>query len=198
MKVAHEPSSRERILSTTASLLQDQGYHATGLNQIISVSDSPKGSLYYYFPGGKEELVAEAVRMSAAATLESLNACLNGSDKVLEGLTRFLEGSIQLLQSSDFKKGCPIATVGLETAHISAPIRKVCSEFFVSVEKRLAQRLEQDGYLPQSAAAFANLIFCGFEGAMITSRVRRDVAPLRTYQQSISALLTAQTFKAKA
>ncbi|UUZ80779.1 TetR/AcrR family transcriptional regulator [Paenibacillus sp. P26] len=54
-------SARERLIQATSNLIELQGYHATGLNQIIKEGGAPKGSLYYYFPNGKEELVAESV-----------------------------------------------------------------------------------------------------------------------------------------
>ena len=53
--------ARSRILLTMARLIEKQGYHATGLNEIIRESNTPKGSLYYYFPGGKEQIGAEAI-----------------------------------------------------------------------------------------------------------------------------------------
>ena len=49
-----EQPAKNRILITAARLFQQQGYHATGLNQIVVESGTPKGSLYYYYPGGKE------------------------------------------------------------------------------------------------------------------------------------------------
>ena len=56
-----EQPAKNRILITAAKLFQQQGYHATGLNQIVAESGAPKGSLYYYFPGGKEELAVAAI-----------------------------------------------------------------------------------------------------------------------------------------
>ena len=70
MKVKGE--TRERIIQTAAYLFQLQGYHATGLNQIIKESKSPRGSVYYHFPNGKEELAIEAVKYTGKSVEEQL------------------------------------------------------------------------------------------------------------------------------
>jgi TetR/AcrR family transcriptional repressor of lmrAB and yxaGH operons len=54
-------AARDQILQATGVLLEKQGCHATGLNEIIRESGAPKGSLYYYFPDGKDQLISEAV-----------------------------------------------------------------------------------------------------------------------------------------
>src|SRR3954453_12156456 len=53
--------SRERLLDSAVDLLQRQGYHGTGLNELLERSGAPRGSLYHYFPGGKEQMGAEAI-----------------------------------------------------------------------------------------------------------------------------------------
>lgn len=63
-------SSRERLIQTTAQLLQEKGYYGTGLKDILKLSGTPSGSLYHYFPDGKEELTAAAIR-SAGRRLEN-------------------------------------------------------------------------------------------------------------------------------
>ena len=54
-------STHDQIILVTCTLLEKQGYPATGLNEIVKESGAPKGSLYYYFPDGKEQIVSEAV-----------------------------------------------------------------------------------------------------------------------------------------
>ena len=60
--------TRQRMLDTAADLFQSQGYHATGLTQLTTAGGAPKGSLYFHFPGGKEQLAAEAVQLSSERT----------------------------------------------------------------------------------------------------------------------------------
>ena len=59
-------NTRQRIVDTSAELLRRQGYVATGVKQIVTEAQAPFGSLYHHFPGGKEQLGAEAIRVSGA------------------------------------------------------------------------------------------------------------------------------------
>ena len=65
--------TRTRILETTALLLRQRGYHGTSLNDILSASAAPRGSLYFHFPGGKDQLVIEVTRASVAEVAERLS-----------------------------------------------------------------------------------------------------------------------------
>jgi len=67
---------RANILTAMARLIEKQGYHATGLNEIIRESGAPKGSVYYYFPGGKEQIGAEAILESSRMIAGRLRSML--------------------------------------------------------------------------------------------------------------------------
>ena len=56
--------TRARLTAATAALLQKQGYHATGLAEIVATAGAPRGSVYFYFPGGKEALACAAIQPS--------------------------------------------------------------------------------------------------------------------------------------
>ena len=64
---ATRPTTRERIVDVSADLMRRQGYAATGVKQIVTAAQAPFGSLYHHFPGGKEQLGAEAIRASGRA-----------------------------------------------------------------------------------------------------------------------------------
>src|SRR4051812_15885193 len=102
--------SRERLLDSAVDLLQRQGYHGTGLNELLERSEAPRGSLYHYFPGGKEQIGAEAIARAgdqvAAAVVHLLRAKPSVADAV-EALAGLLAPG---LEASDFERGCPPAT----------------------------------------------------------------------------------------
>ena len=118
--------ARRRMVVTTAKLLQRQGYNGTGLNQIVAEAEAPKGSLYFHFPGGKEQLAAEAIAASAAYLDAGLRACERAS--ALASLDLYVEEAAKLLERTDYAEGCPIATVILEVGTSSALIGKACAD----------------------------------------------------------------------
>jgi len=56
------PDTRSRILDASSELFRRQGYSGTGLKAVVAASDAAYGSLYHFFPGGKEELGAATLR----------------------------------------------------------------------------------------------------------------------------------------
>ena len=135
--------SRRRIVVTTAKLLRRQGYNGTGLNQIVAEAEAPKGSLYFHFPGGKEQLAAEAIAASAGYLDAGLRACERAS--ALESLDLYVEEAAKLLERTNYTEGCPIATVILEVGTSSALIGKACADAIDLQISHVTGWLERDG-----------------------------------------------------
>src|SRR4051812_4374423 len=123
-------SARDQIIDKTCELLELQGYHATGLNQIIKESGSPKGSLYYYFPGGKEELAVESVRKVGAIVLQRIRQNLAESDEPAEVIYRFMMNIAVNVERSGFRAGGPITIIAMETASSSVALREECQRIY--------------------------------------------------------------------
>src|SRR5215217_141046 len=123
------------MLTTTAKLLQRQGYHGTGLNQIIAEASAPKGSLYFHFPGGKEQLVAEAIQVSG----EYVDGLLVKHDggTTAASVDSYLASIAAHLERTNYAEGCPIATVALEASPVSNDIADSCAAALDRVIARL-------------------------------------------------------------
>jgi len=181
--------TRARVIAATADLLETQGYHATGLNQILQQSATQKGSLYHHFPGGKEALAAEALEAAGNAITTDLDALIaTGADfgTALSVLTAFF---CERLQTSDFQKGCPLATVTLEVAATSDAIQTVSRTIFRAWQTRIEQLLVASNWSPARASALALFALSAVEGALILSRAERSTHPLEQVVEELCLLL---------
>jgi TetR/AcrR family transcriptional repressor of lmrAB and yxaGH operons len=180
--------TKATIVATTAGLLQEHGLRATGINQIIATSGTPKGSLYYHFPGGKEELACLALE-SAARTwrvdLQTYMAKFPAPSAAIHAACKVLG---KRLKESGFSIGCPIATVLLEVRSDEDAIRKVCDDHFQAWEDFLVDRLLSDGGNKREARPWAIMVLSAIEGALLLSKARRNTNPLR----DAGALLQSQ------
>ena len=171
--------TRQRMLDTAADLFQTQGYHATGLTQLTTAGGAPKGSLYFHFPGGKEQLAAEAVRLSSERTGTMLEAILRDAPDPVTGIDRAVDALANFLTESDFQRGCPLATVALDTAAESEPIREACADGYASWHGVLAGYLARQGLPDERAVELATIVLAAIEGGLLLARTRRDLGPLR-------------------
>jgi len=172
-------SPREKIILTTCDLLERQGYHASGLNEIIQASGAPKGSLYHYFPGGKTEIAVEAVHSAAEATARIIEDHLAGYDDPSEGICALLEEIARRVEQSGFAAGGPLMLVALETVTSSPPINQACRRAYQQIQAVFSRRLMAAGVNPSAAESLGLLIVAVIEGATLLSRTLHDARPLR-------------------
>jgi AcrR family transcriptional regulator len=173
------PTSRDRLLDAAVDLLQRQGYHGTGLNELLERSEAPRGSLYHYFPGGKEQIGAEAIDRAgdqgAAAIAHLLRTKPTTADAV-DALAGLLAAG---LEASGFERGCPVATTALEVTPRSEPIRAAVRASFDRWLAPLREHLEAAGFDPEEAAGRADLTIAALEGALVLARARQNADVLR-------------------
>jgi AcrR family transcriptional regulator len=174
------PGTRERIVSTSAELFRRQGYAATGVKQIVTEAKAPFGSLYHFFPGGKEELGAAAVRVSGALYEQLIPAVFDPAPNVVSGVRAFFAGAGAHLVETGYEDACPIATVALEVSSTSEVMREACAEVFESWIVAGAERFERAGASKDVARELAIGLLCALEGAFVLARATRSTEPLDT------------------
>jgi TetR/AcrR family transcriptional repressor of lmrAB and yxaGH operons len=167
------------MVRTAARLLRQQGYCATGWRQVVAESGAPWGSQAHHFPEGKEQLAAAAVEFAGARYERLLRAGLSNAHPA-----DFIESWAALaaaeLEASGWADGCPVATVTLETAHVSERIAGACAVALCSWRESITEALIAHNLIENDAAPLATLILAGIEGALLLARAGRDAEPLRT------------------
>jgi TetR/AcrR family transcriptional repressor of lmrAB and yxaGH operons len=159
-------------------LFRRQGYASTGLQQIVDESGAPKGSLYHYFPAGKEALGESAVVLAGGMiheTLADLAARHIDPKTFLRAYCKVMAG---WMEESGFQSGCPIATTLLETAPRSPGITAAGRRAIDGWIDVLGGVLAKAGMERHEARSRAQLIIAAMEGALILSRVRRSTRPI--------------------
>lgn len=178
---------KQKVLETTRGLMQSQGYNATGLNQIIKESGTPKGSLYHYFPGGKEQLAKEAIQLSAQEMGQKIMGAFEQSKSLQEAMEKMVDLGIAELKASDFERGCPIATVALEAK--SGPVQDACQTAFKAAQTLIESRLLMEGFSAERAGVVATFMFAAYEGALVLARTQKDVRPLEGLKKMLPYVL---------
>lgn len=170
--------TRQRMLDSAADLFHTQGYHATGLNQLVAAGGAPKGSLYFHFPGGKEQLAAEALEVSGERLGGVLRQLLEAAADPADAIATVVELLAKTLAESDFRRGCPIATVALDAAAESEAIRSACAGSYGAWHRTIADYLARQGIEPERAEALAVVALSSIEGALMLAKLNRDLAPM--------------------
>jgi TetR/AcrR family transcriptional repressor of lmrAB and yxaGH operons len=187
--VPRTSDTRERILDAGAGLFRRQGYEGTALKEIVIEGGAPWGSLYHFFPGGKEELGALALRRSGERYRRLIEMVFERADDPAHALRQFFDLSAQALEASDFADGCPIATVALEAANTTEALRLVCAEAFDSWLSTLARALRDAGVTPVAANRLALFGLSTFEGAITLSRTIRNTEPLAASAEFVAGVV---------
>ena len=193
MPYAKSVETKRRLLQTTGELMRVNGYHATGLSEIIEVSGVPKGSLYHHFPDGKEELAAAAIRSGGDWVVDSLRRMIERGGTVAAGVAAFCDHYAAELERSDFSRGCPLATVTLESNAAVEPVRDAAGVAFAAIVGVLANAIEAEGVTRERALRLASLAVSALEGALILVRAIRDTSHLAMVRDHLTVLLEEAT-----
>lgn len=182
-------NSKEKILLTASKLFQIKGYNATGLNEILKESGAPKGSLYYYFPNGKEELALSAIKLSSEAITNRIKITLHEHKNPTEAIQCLIQNIISDLEKGNKLLDRSISLIALETYLSSEPLRKACCEAFASLQSTYTERLIESGISKDVAKELGKFIQILVEGAITVSVTENNSSALLIVSNQIEILL---------
>lgn len=189
MKYAKSEQTRRKLIETTAHHLRAKGAAGTGLSEILQDSGVPRGSLYHHFPGGKEELVLHAIMASGESITHRLNALLKRTGGPVEAVGAFCDHYIVQLQESAYTKGCPIATVTLESAADVDSVHEATASVFNAMIDFLCDALTHEGLEATVAYELTVVTISTIEGALMLAKSLRSTRPLEIARAQLVELL---------
>jgi TetR/AcrR family transcriptional repressor of lmrAB and yxaGH operons len=181
--------SRQRFIEATSELLREKGFTATGLSDVIERSGAPKGSLYFHFPNGKDELFEAAIDDTSSKTCEAMKAALASAPSVQAGvdlIVTFLSGE---LTRSEFRAGCPLGTVAAEAPEGAPRVTAGVQQAFERYHGAIRDRLLRGGLKAKRAEQLADFLLASIEGAILLAKAKRSLQPLNHCRREITLLL---------
>jgi AcrR family transcriptional regulator len=179
--------TRARIVQRSAELFRRQGFAGTSVKQIVAEASAPFGSLYHFFPGGKEQLGEEVIRSSGAIYGRLLDAFFRPGEDPVAATRNFFAGAAATVRESDYADACPIATVALEVSSTSEPMRQACADVFQSWVDAATERLVETGLTRKRSRELAFSLIAALEGAFVLARALRSTEPIEVAGASMAA-----------
>ncbi|MDP9962910.1 AcrR family transcriptional regulator [Variovorax paradoxus] len=190
--------TRDKMIAGAADLLSRRGVHATSLRTVVQHTGTPRGSLGHHFPGGKQQLLEEAVRHANESVAVPLETLMKERGAV-EGLQAFVGWWRRILESSGFEAGCPVLAVAVEPmadeedAASGEQLRELAHEAFERWEAILAAALRREGVAASRAQRLGALTVAAIEGTVAMCRAARSTRALDDVQLELKAMLMAAT-----
>jgi AcrR family transcriptional regulator len=176
---------RDRMVESAALLLRERGLARTGMRDVAERANAPRGSLQHYFPGGKEQVVTEALDWVA----EQLDASLADPEaSARDVIGRMFGRWRKILERTDYLAGCPIVAT-IADASGDDVLRPKAAETFARWRASLATALRRGGLPKHRAERLAVLAISALEGAIVLARADRNLTSYLLVAQEMDALV---------
>jgi len=172
------------MVQSAATLIRERGIHGVGLREVVAHSGGPRGSLGRYFPGGKTQLMSEAIDVALAGLYDELERTLTEAKTFPEAIGLTLAPWRRLLVDHDFALGCPLAATICDASD-NESLRTHVSDLLAGWTAPVADAYTRFGS-PQ-AEAEATVLVAALEGALILSRAQRSIEPLDAVERFFAA-----------
>jgi AcrR family transcriptional regulator len=170
------------MVRSAATLMRERGFHGVGLREVVAHSGGPRGSLGRYFPGGKTQLMTEAIDGVLAGLFDELDRTLIESETFEDAIAAIVAPWRQVLIEHDFALGCPLVASVVDAAANDA-LRVHVSELLDRWQASVADVYVKFGDPPAAAAEHSTVLLSALEGALVFARARRDVEPIDTVER---------------
>jgi TetR/AcrR family transcriptional regulator, lmrAB and yxaGH operons repressor len=185
-------NTRRRMLTSAVEVLRERGAAGVTIDEVLTRSQAPRGSVYHHFPGGRNQILVEALRFAGDSITSAIGSAAAEGPMAL--LHRFVELWEEVLADSDFAAGCPVVAAAISTADDDPRLAADAAEIFERWRAALARSFRADGFDADDAASLAITTIAAIEGAVVLCRSLRSAAPLREVTSQLEFLISGKKF----
>ena len=183
------------MLVSAAELLRERGAAAVTVDAVLNRSGAPRGSVYHHFPGGRAQILREALQFAGDEIAARIDAAAGDSGTAL--LRQFADMWREALLNSDYSAGCPVLAAAIGSGADEQQLASLASEIFARWRHASTQAYIREGFEPGEASALADTAIAAMEGAVVLCRSTRSLDPLNEVAQQLEFLIKAREFVAK-
>ena len=183
--------TKQKMLISAAEVMRERGAAGVTIDEVLARSGAPRGSVYYHFPDGRNQILAEALRYSGDSITAMIDDAAGWGAKALLG--EFVEFWERLLTEGDFTAGCPVVAAAIgcdDDPKLSAEAGAILGRWCAA----LTRAFVNDGFEEPCAESLAMMSISALEGAVVLSRATRSTAPLHQVGDQLEFLIKAREF----
>jgi TetR/AcrR family transcriptional repressor of lmrAB and yxaGH operons len=184
-------SARESLISAACELFRARGYEGVGIAELLERSGAPRGSLYFHFPGGKQEIGVEAVRRVGESVAEQFRALHQSGVDMDAFIDRVFKQTAKTVKEREFEASCPIAATAACLGKDNPALATAVREMFAAWEREVTVAAIARGMTPKNAAEFATAMLTCIEGALIVSKAQATLAAHTASAKALKAMARA-------
>jgi TetR/AcrR family transcriptional repressor of lmrAB and yxaGH operons len=184
--------TRTSMLTSAAEVMRERGAAGVTIDEVLARSGAPRGSVYYHFPNGRNQILTEALRYSGDAITAGIDAAADQGAKAL--VRRFVEFWQHLLAESDFNAGCPVVAAAIGSADDEPRLTTEAGRIFDRWRTALSRAFVADGFVQSDADSLAVTSIAALEGAVVLCRSTRSATPLHQVAEQLEFLIKAREF----
>jgi TetR/AcrR family transcriptional repressor of lmrAB and yxaGH operons len=184
--------TRTKMLISAAEVMRERGAAGVTIDEVLTRSGAPRGSVYYHFPDGRNQILAEALRYAGEAITADIDATAERGAMVL--LRQFVKFWERVLADSDFNAGCPVVAAAIGCAEDEVRLTAEAGRIFAHWRTALTRAFVADGFPESDADSLAVMSIAALEGAVVLCRSTRSTDPLRKVDDQLEFLIKAREF----
>jgi AcrR family transcriptional regulator len=180
------------MLNSAIEVMRERGAAGVTIDEVLARSGAPRGSVYHHFPGGRNQLLMEALQYAGDSMTAAIdNAAAQGPTVLLR---QFVDLWEEVLRDSDFAAGCPVVAAAISCPDDQPQLATDAAEIFKHWRRALTRAFLAEGFGETDAASLAITTLAAIEGAVVLCRSLRSAEPLRNVAEQIEFLVMGKKF----